>query len=487
MAGEGEGSMNKPDWRAALEPAFEAALSYLEGLPERRVRPQVGPDPMLAAIDEPLREHGLPAGDVVRTLARAADPGLNAMPSGRFFGWVIGGGLPAAVAADWLTSAWDQNSGMAPPTPAAAAFEQVALRWIVELLELPATCSSALVTGAQMANTTCLAAARNRVLASAGHDVESEGLIGAPRVSIVVSAERHDTVLRALRLLGLGAGRALAVATDARGAMRPDALRAVLAPLSGPTIVCAQIGNVNTGAIDPMPAICDAVDELRARAGQRAVWLHADGAFGLWARASAKLRDRAAGSERADSWATDAHKWLNTPYDCGIAIVKDPDAHRRAMAVRAAYLPDPDAHAARNPMDWTPEFSRRARGFAVYAALRQLGAQGVCELIDRCCDHARAFASQLGVLPGVRVLCPVELNQALVRFEHPDGGGDRARDDAHTRDVVRRVQDEGTCFMSETVWQGLAAMRISVSNWSTDEDDVRRSVASIARAHALRT
>jgi len=476
--------MDKPDWRAALEPAAKAALEFLESLPERAVRPALGPDPMLASIDGPLADEGLPPAEVVRTLVRDADPGLNAMPSGRFFGWVIGGGLPAAVAADWLTSVWDQNSGMAIPTPAAAAFEQVALRWICELLELPASCSAALVTGAQMANTTCLAAARHRVLAAVGHDVELQGLIGAPKLNIVVGAERHDTVLRALRLLGLGAGTALAVETDGRGAMRADALAATLATLSGPTIVCAQIGNVNTGAIDPMSAICDAVDALGARVGRDAVWLHADGAFGIWARASARLRHLAQGAERADSWATDAHKWLNTPYDCGIAIVKDADAHRRAMAVReAAYLPDSSVHAARSPMDWTPEFSRRARGFAVYAALRQLGRHGVAALIERCCGHARAFAEQLSALPGVRALCPVELNQALIRFADPNGNGDVARDDQHTREVVKRVQAEGTCFMSETVWHGLTAMRISVSNWSTDAADVERSVASIARAH----
>jgi glutamate/tyrosine decarboxylase-like PLP-dependent enzyme len=475
--------MEKPDWRSALEPAAASALEFLEGLPERAVRPALDPDAMVASIQAPLAESGMPAADVIKALARDAEPGLNAMPSGRFFGWVIGGGLPAAVAADWLTSAWDQNSGMAGPTPAAAAFEQIALRDILELLELPASCSSALVTGAQMANTTCLAAARNRVLAAVGHDVESQGLIGAPALNLVVSAERHDTVLRALRLLGLGAGTALAIETDARGAMRPDVLAAVLAKLSGPTIVCAQIGNVNSGAIDPMSPLCDAVDAFRARVGEEAVWLHADGAFGLWARASPRLRHLAAGAERADSWATDAHKWLNTPYDCGIAIVKDSAAHRRSMAVRAAYLPDPTAFGARSPMDWTPEFSRRARGFAVYAALRQLGRRGVRELIERCCDHAQGFAKQLGALPGVRVLCAVELNQVLARFADPNGNGDRARDDAHTREVVRRVQTEGTCFMSDTTWHGLAAMRISVSNWSTDEGDVTRSVASIARAH----
>jgi glutamate/tyrosine decarboxylase-like PLP-dependent enzyme len=475
--------MEKPDWRSALEPAARAAIDFLEHLPERAVRPALDPDAMLASIGAALAEEGVPAADVVKALVRDADPGLSAMPSGRFFGWVIGGSLPAALAADWLTSAWDQNAGMAMPTPAAAAFEQVALRDIVELLELPASCSAALVTGAQMANTTCLAAARNRVLAAVGHDVESQGLIGAPKVHLVVSAERHDTVPRALRLLGLGAATAQTIETDERGAMRPEPLAAALTSLSGPTIVCAQIGNVNTGAIDPMSELCDAVDALRARVGRDAVWLHADAAFGLWARASARLRHLAAGAERADSWATDAHKWLNTPYDCGIAIVKDAAAHRRAMAVRAAYLPDPSAHAARSPMDWTPEFSRRARGFAVYAALRQLGRRGVRELIERCCDHAQAFAEQLRAVPGVRVLCHVELNQVLVRFAAPSGNADPARDDAHTREVVRRVQAEGTCFMSETTWHGLVAMRISVANWSTDAEDVERSVASIARAH----
>jgi glutamate/tyrosine decarboxylase-like PLP-dependent enzyme len=477
--------MDKPDWRSALEPAMQAALGFLEGLPERPVRPTLGPDPMLASLDAQLADEGLPAAEVVRALVRDAEPGLNAIPSGRFFGWVMGGGLPAAVAADWLTSVWDQNTGMAIPTPAAAAVEQLALSWILELLELPATCSGALVTGAQMANTTCLAAARQRVLAAVGHDVETLGLIGAPKLQLVVGAERHDTVVRAFRLLGLGSATALVVEADERGAMRADALADVLTDVSGPTIVCAQIGNVNTGAIDPMAAVSDAVDALRARVGHDAVWLHADAAFGLWARASVRLRKLAAGAERADSWATDAHKWLNTPYDCGIAIVKDADAHRRAMAVRnAAYLPDSSVHAARNPMDWTPEFSRRARGFAVYAALRQLGRRGVRELIDRCCDHAQAFATQLSALSGVRVLCPVELNQVLVRFADPSGHGEVAADDAHTREVVRRVQAEGTCFMSDTSWHGLAAMRISVSNWSTDADDVKRSVASIARAHA---
>jgi glutamate/tyrosine decarboxylase-like PLP-dependent enzyme len=471
--------MQKPNWRASLEPAMEAALVYLDSLPERPVRPSADPEALLAALGQPLGEAPTPAPEVVRALARAAEPGLIASPSGRFFGWVIGGALPAALAADWLTSAWDQNTGMAGATPAASAAEEVALRFILELLQLPASCSGALVTGAQMASTTCLAAARNRVLRARGHDVEALGLIGAPNVHIVVGQERHDTIVRSLRLLGLGASTARAVAADERGRMNPVELERTLAQLDGPTIVCAQVGNVNTGAIDPMPAICDAVDAHRGRVGADAVWLHVDGAFGLWSRASERLRARAAGCERADSWATDAHKWLNTPYDCGIALVKDSAAHHRAMSVRAAYLLDPDAVAARSPMEWTPDFSRRARGFAVYAALRQLGRQGVRELVDRCCDHAQAFATELSALPGVTLLAPVELNQALVCFADPSGSDH----DAHTRAVVSRVQAAGVCFMSETTWHGRVAMRISVSNWSTDEDDVERSVASIRNAH----
>ena len=462
---------------------MHAALAFLRGLPDRAVRPELEPEALLAALDTPLGDEGLPAADVVRDLARAVEPGLMAMQSGRFFGWVVGGTLPAALGADWLTSAWDQNTGVAVATPAAAAAEQVALRWILDLLGLPITCSGALVTGAQMANTLCLAAARNRVLAAVGHDVEADGLIGAPKVNVITSAERHDTIARTLRLLGFGAATARAVETDERGRILPGALDTALRAALGPTIVCAQIGNVNTGSIDPLQAVSDAVDAHRQRVGGDAVWLHTDGAFGLWARASERFLPLAAGAERADSWATDAHKWLNTPYDCGIALVKDAAAHRRSMTVRAAYIPDPDARAARSPLDWTPEFSRRARGFAVYAALRQLGRRGVRDVVERCCDHARAFAEELEKVPGITLLSPVELNQVLVRFSDPRGGRSIEEDDAHTRQVVRRVQADGTCFMSDTTWHGLAAMRISVSNWSTDAEDVARSIESVVAAH----
>ena len=477
--------MKKPDWRSSLQPAFDEAVAFLDGLPERAVRAAATPEELLAALAAPLAAEPTPAPDVVRALARAAEPGITAMPSGRFFGWVIGGALPASLAADWLTSAWDQNTGSAFATPAAAVVEQIALDWVKDLLELPAASSAALVTGAQMANTTCLAAARHRVLRAVGWNVEEDGLIGAPRVHVVVGAERHDAIVRSLRLLGLGS-RTESVGTDERGRMRPSSLARTLEALDGPTIVCVQAGNVNTGATDAMNAIADAVDAARARLSHDALWLHVDGAFGLWARATERLRGLAAGAERADSWATDAHKWLNTPYDCGIAIVKDAAAHRSAFSISAAYLPDFAANAVRSPLEYTPEFSRRARGFAVYAALRELGRRGVCELVERCCEHAQTFAAELADVPHVHVLCPVELNQVLVRFHDPKHAGQRhdpALDDAHTRAVVRRVQEEGTCYMSDTTWHGLAAMRISVSNWSTEREDVTRSIASIRRAH----
>jgi glutamate/tyrosine decarboxylase-like PLP-dependent enzyme len=374
--------------------------------------------------------------------------------------------LPAALAADWLTCAWDQNAGMTAGTPAAAAFEEIALRWVLELLQLPASCSSALVTGAQMANTTCLAAARNSVLSAVGHDVEARGLIGAPMINLVVGAERHDTIVRALRLLGLGASTAVMVAADERGAMRADALADVLQTLSGPTIVCAQIGNVNTGAIDPMGSVCDAVDALRARVGQQAVWLHADAAFGLWARASSHYAHLAAGSERADSWATDAHKWLNTSYDCGIVLVRDPEALKATVSFRASYLTM--ASDFREPADYTPESSRRARGVEVWAALASLGRDGLADLVERCCGHAQHFAEGLKQA-GYEVLNDVELNQVVACFG----------DDAVTETVMRGIQEEGTCWCGPTHWRGRSAVRISVSGWSTTRADVERSLEAI--------
>jgi glutamate/tyrosine decarboxylase-like PLP-dependent enzyme len=463
--------MSDPGRDAALLAASEAARAWLDSVPGRPVRAEATAREMLAAFSEPLPEEGMDPAEVVRDLAERAEPGLLASGSGRFFGWVIGGALPAAIAADWLVSAWDQNTGMAEPIPATTMIEQVAAGWILDLLDLPRGASVGFVTGGQMASTTCLAAARNHVLAAHGWDVERDGLQGAPRVNVLVGEQRHDTIDVALRALGLGSSTATVVAADEAGRMRPDALAAAAAGVRGPTIVCAQVGNVNGGAVDPVGEIVQAVrrDDL---------WVHVDGAFGLWARAAPAYRHLVAGVEGADSWATDAHKWLNTPYDCGMAICAHPAAHRRAMGVRAAYLPEGGDTALRDPIDYNPEFSRRARSVPVWAAVRQLGRHGVADLVDRCCRMAERFAARLSEADGVEVLHQ-DLNQVVVRFLDPAG-----RDhDAHSRAVVARAQAEGTCYPSATVWRGVGAARLSVSSWRSGPDDVDRSVAALLAAH----
>jgi len=389
-------------------------------------------------------------------------------------GFVIGGAHPAAVGADWLTSAWDQNAGLFVLSPAAAIVEETVLEWLTGLFGLPAGTGIGFVTGGQMANTTCLAAARQAVLARVGWDVAAKGLQGAPRVAVIVGEETHITVYGALRLLGLGDASTTAVACDGQGRMLPDALREALAMVNGtPAIVCAQAGNVNTGSFDPLDRVAHLVDE------HENCWLHVDGAFGLWAAASPRFRHHLAGVEGADSWATDAHKWLNVPYDSGLALVRDRQAHRAAMARSASYLQP--STTDRDNTDWTPEFSRRARGFSVYAAIRSLGRAGIADLVDRCCEHARLFAQLLPAAPGVRVINEVVLNQVLVRFERP--GQTPEEDDRWTREVIARVQREGVCWLSGTVWHGRALMRISVCNWRTTADDVRRSAAAILSAH----
>jgi glutamate/tyrosine decarboxylase-like PLP-dependent enzyme len=455
----------------ALLAAAEAARAWLDGLPERPVRPEATAREMLAAFSEPLPDDGADPAAVVRDLAERAEPGLMATGSGRFHGWVIGGALPVAIAADWLVSAWDQNSAMAEPFPATTMIEQVVAGWVLDLLDLPRDASVGFVTGGQMANTACLAAARNQVLAAHGWDVEQDGLQGAPRVNVLLGEERHDSVDASLRALGLGASTAAVLPADEAGRVLPDALVAAAAGARGPTIVCLQVGNVNGGAVDPVGEIADAVrrDDL---------WLHVDGAFGLWARAAPAYRHLVAGVERADSWATDAHKWLNTPYDCGMAICAHPAAHRRAMGVRAAYLPEGDAAELREPIDYNPELSRRARSVPVWAALRQLGRRGVADLVQRCCRMAETLAAQLSEADGVEVLHQ-DLNQVVVRFLDP-----RGRDhDAHSRAVAARAQAEGTCYPSATVWRGVAGLRLSVSSWRTGPDDVRRSVEALLAAH----
>jgi glutamate/tyrosine decarboxylase-like PLP-dependent enzyme len=455
----------------ALLAAADAARAWLGGLPERPVRPEATAREMLAAFSEALPEHGMDPAEVIRDLAERAGPGLMATGSGRFHGWVIGGALPAAIGADWLVSAWDQNSAMAEPFPATTMIEQVVAGWVLELLDLPRDASVGFVTGGQMANTACLAAARNHVLAAHGWDVEAAGLQGAPLVNVVVGAERHDAIDASLRALGLGASTAVVVPADEAGRVRPDALAAVAAGLRGPTIVCLQVGNVNGGAVDSVGAIADAVrrDDL---------WLHVDGAFGLWARAAPAYRRLVAGVERADSWATDAHKWLNTPYDCGIAVCAHPLAHRRAMGVRAAYLPDGDAEGLREPIDYNPELSRRARSVPVWAALRHLGRRGVADLVERCCAMAELFAASLSEADGVEVLHQ-DLNQVVVRFLDRTGDGH----DAHSRAVLAHAQAGGACYPSGTVWRGVAAVRVSVCSWRTGPEDVARSVAALLAAH----
>jgi glutamate/tyrosine decarboxylase-like PLP-dependent enzyme len=387
----------------------------------------------------------------------------------RFFGFVIGGTLPVAIAADWLTTAWDQNAGLYVAAPAVSVMEEVAARWLVDLFALPSSASVGFVTGGQMANFTCLAAARHETLRRAGWDVEAQGLQGAPAVQVVVSEQSHITIVAALRLLGLGAP-AWRVPTDEQGRMQPDELARVLAACpAGPTIICAQAGDVNTGAFDPLTAIAE-------QAAARGAWLHVDGAFGLWAAASPARRHLVDGLSRADSWAVDAHKWLNVPYDCGIAICAQPAAHRAAMTSNAAYLV-PSEGDARDGLDWAPEFSRRARGVPVYAALRALGRRGVVDLVERGCALAARAARQLASVPRARVLNDVVLNQVLARFDaDTDDAGD-----VRTRAVIDRLQQDGTCWLSGTTWRGRAAMRISVSNWSTTEDDVDLTVEAIRR------
>jgi glutamate/tyrosine decarboxylase-like PLP-dependent enzyme len=453
----------------ALEAAAASATQFLRGLASRPVPATAGAGELAARLGGPLPDGPSDPAEVVAQLAKLADDGLVASAGPRYFGFVVGGSLPAALAADWLTSAWDQNAGLFVLGPAAATVEDVAAGWLLELLGLPPTATTGFVTGGLGANFSGLAAARNAVLAGAGWDVERDGLIGAPPVEVVVGAERHVTIDIALRYLGLGSGRLRIVPADGQGRMDPAALPGVLAGCEGPTIVCAQAGNVNTGAFDPLAEIIPA-------AHAHGAWVHVDGAFGLWAAASPARRHLVAGVSEADSVATDAHKWLNVPYDSGLVFVARPETHRAAFAKSAAYFV-PGREGERDADAYTPEASRRARGFPVWAALRSLGRSGVAELVERCCGHARRFAELLGAADGVEILNEVVLNQVLVRF--PDPGGDS---DGRTREVIRRVQEDGTLWLGGTTWHDMAAMRISVSNWSTTDDDVDRSAAAILAA-----
>jgi glutamate/tyrosine decarboxylase-like PLP-dependent enzyme len=453
----------------ALDRALAAARAYIASRTARPVWPQTTLVALREALGVPLPSGPVDASPVIDRLARAAEPGLVATTGPRYFGFVTGGALPAPMAAEWLAAAWDQNAGLHVMSPSASVVEEVAGAWLIDLLGLRPGSSVAFVTGCHMANFTALATARHELLRRRGWDVEADGLQGAPRLRVIVGDEVHVSVVGALRLLGVGSRQLVRIPADEQGRIRAGALAAELRSSDGPTIVCAQAGNVNTGAFDPLDAIADA-------AAARGAWLHVDGAFGLWAAASGDLRPHVRGLDRADSCATDAHKWLNVPYDSGLVFTAHPAAHRATMSMSAAYLMR-SADEPREPMDWTPESSRRARGFAVYAALASLGRSGVAGLIDRCCRLARRFGERLGQEPSIQILNDIVLNQVLVRVVPP--GGDP---DAATREAVRLVQEERVCWLGGTRWHGMDSMRISVSNWTTTEEDVDRSVESIVRA-----
>jgi glutamate/tyrosine decarboxylase-like PLP-dependent enzyme len=447
---------------AALDAAHGHARAFLDTVRDRPAGPSATVAEVAAALGGPLPTTGSDPVAVIDRLARAAEPGLANSPGPRYFGWVVGGSVEAATAADTLAVAWDQVAGMQIMSPAAAAAEEVAGAWLVELLGLPEGVSFGFATGAQMANFTGLAAARHAVLKRAGWDVERDGLQGAPRVRVFAGEQSHATVYQALRYLGLGAPRQIPV--DIEGRIRPEALAEALADGEGPAIVCAQAGDVNSGAFDPFGEIADACATYGA-------WLHVDGAFGLWAAASPSLRHLVEGIDRADSWATDCHKWLNVPYDSAVVFVRDPEAHAAAMTWQTSYVTPGEG---REPYRYVPEASRRARGFAVWAAIAEMGAEGIADLVDRCCENARRFAGLMAAEPGVEILNDVVLNQVVVRF----GDSDQV-----THDVAARVQAEGTCWLGGTTWNGRDALRFSTTNWSTTARDIDLSADAVLAAY----
>jgi len=443
--------------KAILRDAAERGIRYREDIGARRVGPSGDDVAAVSAFDEVLTDDGCDAAATLAMLDEIGSPASVGMISPRFFGFVIGGSLPVTVATNWLTTAWDQNAVMNEVTPAVSMLERVSLRWLTELLGLPDDCAAGFVTGATVANFTALAAARNRVFANVGWDVDKDGLIGAPELTVIIGDEAHPTLTKSLGMLGLGRERAIRIPVDDQGRM----IAAELPAIDGPTIVCTQAGNINTGAFDPIGEVCATVRPAGA-------WVHVDGAFGLWAAAVPSLRYRVEGIENADSWATDAHKWLNVPYDSGIAMCRDSTALKSAMAITAYYLLTDTEF--RNPSDFTPELSRRARGVDVWAALRTLGRRGVEDLVLRSCHHAQRFAAGLGNA-GYEVLNDVVLNQVLVSFGDADV----------TRRIVDEIQRDGTCWCGATVWQGRTAMRISVCNWSTTGADVELSLEAMLR------
>jgi glutamate/tyrosine decarboxylase-like PLP-dependent enzyme len=466
-------SEKRSAFQALLAAALNHAMEHLSPEADLPVAAMASLETLRTRLGVPLGEGGVDATVVIDDLVRAVEGGIIDSAGPRFFGWVIGGSLPAALAADWLTSAWDQNAGMYACSPAAAVVEEVAGGWLKDVLGLPATASFALVTGCQMAHVTCLLAARHALLARRQWDVEKEGLAGSPPIRILTSTEIHGTTVRAVRMVGLGEKRIQSLAVDAEGRLREDALVAALqsAPTE-PTIVVLQAGDLNMGAFDDFARLIPIAKRFRA-------WVHVDGAFGLWCGASARYRHLLKGVEGADSWATDGHKWLNVPYDCGYAFVADREAHHGALSARASYLTH--ASDARDQIDWNPEWSRRGRGFATYAALRQLGRRGVAELIERTCDLAHALVMGIGSLEGAEVVWEPQINQGMVRFIDPRDGVSDTDQDAFTDRMMAEILASGEAFFTGTTWHGRRAMRVSVCNWQTSVQDVERVVMSVAK------
>ncbi len=457
---------------AVLESAAHHAIAHLNGLPTRAVEASGTVESLRAQLQKPLTDRGVAAEQVLSDLVRDCADGLQGSPGSRFFAWVIGGALPAALGSDWLTSAWDQNAHCFSTAPAAAIVEEIAGSWLKGLLRLPDEASFALVTGCQMAHVTCLSAARNAVLARRGWDVEDKGLSGAPQIVVLASDQLHGSIERAVRLIGLGRSNLMALPTDEYGRLSAQVLaRALDANANSPVIVTLCAGDLNIGAFDDF-------ETLIPMARARGAWVHIDGAFGLWAAASARHRHLLAGARQADSWATDGHKWLNVPYDCGYAFIADKMAHARAMSYRAPYISY--AAEARDEADWNPEWSRRARGFSTYAAIRQLGREGLSEMIERCCACAKSIVSRLGGLHGAQMLWLPQLNQGLVRFLDQGAGATDEDHDRRTDEVIARINARGEAFFSGTTWRGQRAMRVSVCNWQTNEEDVERTVRSVA-------
>jgi glutamate/tyrosine decarboxylase-like PLP-dependent enzyme len=463
---------SKSEMEAALKCAADHALQFLNGLDRRPAHATASRNSLRDRLDRPLHDTGMAAEDVIRFLVEAIDGGLTAMPSGRFFAWVIGGALPSALAADWLASAWGQNAALYASSPAASTVEEVAGRWLKDVLRLPESASYAFVTGCQMAHVTCLAAARHALLRKRNWDVERQGLAGAPMIRVISSVNRHASLEKAVRLLGFGTDCMISLRPSNRDTLQAWTLEAELAKSSAPTIVLLQAGEINTGAFDEFSLLIP----LAKRYG---AWVHIDGAFGLWAVASERFRYLTQGVNQADSWATDGHKWLNVPFDCGYAFVRDATAHRGAMSVSAPYIAAGDG--VRDEIDWNPEWSRRARGFATYAALSELGRHGLSELIERTCRYASDIVAALSALPGVDVLWRPILNQGLIRFLDRGADATDADHDRRTESVIEAIVATGEAFFAPTTWREKRAMRVSVLNWRTCDDDVRRTIDAVRR------